>query len=142
MCLGATLETAALVTIATTPGGTEAAARRAEPGLTAAQWHAAHGQLTADLIGASIVVVLWLGLAWFHRRGVDGARLLYVAFFALLSVGVLGTLVRHAAVLPPAALVTSVLGWAAALAAFVLIFTPQASAFYRREAPDVIPVTR
>jgi hypothetical protein len=115
--------------------------RHALPAATAADWHALATRLTADRIWAPVILVLWLWMALYNSRGNDLARFSYFAFSALITllsiVALAGGLVRIAPVPAACAMVQC----AAALAALVLIFTPQASRYYQRHEPDPLSTT-
>ncbi len=136
MCLGAVLELGAVITIVATWGSIRPAARRAEPNLTALQWNALTAHSVATLVGSILAVALWVWLAWFTSRGNDMARFVYASFFALLSLGLLYGVAGHALVIAPADFIAEAAAWAVSFVGLVLIFTPQASRFYRSQTPQ------
>ena len=129
MYVGAALELATLVTIVATVGSVKSAVLSSHP----AAWQLIHFHLTADEIAAPIAIVLWAWLAWANGRGHDWARLVFVAFFALLTTSLIGALANHAAVYARADLIAGTVLRLVALAAVVLIFSKQSNPYYRRE---------
>lgn len=142
MCAGAVLELAALVTIVVTTASVRAAVLRADPGFTAAQWHGVLIHLTIDEVAAPIVIGVWLWLAWANNRGYDWARLVFIAFFALITVSLISALAAGAAVYATADLIAGATIWGVALAAMVLILTPRSGLFYQHESARPEPAQR
>jgi hypothetical protein len=129
MYVGAALELATLITIVATAGSVKSAVLSSHP----AAWQVTHFHLTADEIAAPIAIVLWVWLAWANGRGHDWARLAFTAFFALITMSLIGALANHAAVYARADLIVATALWLVGLAAVVLIFTKQSNPYYRRE---------
>ncbi|MDA8319554.1 MAG: hypothetical protein M0030_07075 [Actinomycetota bacterium] len=129
MYAGAVLEVAALVTMVLTTDSVGAAVVRREP----AQWQSVHAQLVATEIAAALVVAAWVWLAWGNGHGRGWARAAFLIFFALTTVNVMGSLARDGATYAPADLTAGAVLWLVALAAAVLIVTPQASRCYQRQ---------
>ena len=134
MCIGATVELAALVTMVATAGSLKAAVLARNP----AQWHAALLILTTKEVAAPIGVALWLWLAWANGRGHDWARLIFTWFFGVLAVSLLAALVQHAVVYAPADLAALTALWLVALASMVLIFSKASSPYYRQQSAQQI----
>ena len=87
MCLGAVLTLAVAVTVLLTLG-------RVRSGFVhdpaAGQWHTFMlTQIVPGLASAPIGAGVWLGLAWANGRGYHWARPAFVAFFGLLTIGLL-----------------------------------------------------
>jgi len=134
MCIGATVELAALVTMVATAGSLKAAVLARNP----AQWHAALLILTTKEVAAPIGVALWLWLAWANGRGHDWARLIFTWFFGVLTVSLLAALAQHAVVYAPADLAALTALWLVALASMVLIFSKASSPYYRQQSAQQI----
>jgi hypothetical protein len=135
MCLGATVELAALVTVVATAGSLKAAVLARDP----AQWHTALFMLTAKEVAAPVGIALWLWLAWANGRGHDWARLIFTWFFGLLTVSLLVALAQHAAVYAPADLAALTALWLVALASVVLIFSKASWPYYRQQPGQRMP---
>jgi len=134
MCIGATVELAALVTMVATAGSLKAAVLARNP----AQWHTALLILTTKEVAAPIGVALWLWLAWANGRGHDWARLIFTWFFGVLTVSLLAALAQHAVVYAPADLAALTALWLVALASMVLIFSKASSPYYRQQSAQQI----
>jgi hypothetical protein len=133
MYAGAVLELAAVITIVATAASLRSAILQRNPGFTAAQWHAVHANLVTDYIGAPIVIGLWLWMAWANGRGYDWARVVFAAFFGIISVSLLIALVQDSAVYARADLIAGAVQWLVALAAVALIFSRQSWPYYAHE---------
>jgi len=110
--------------------------RHALPSATAADWQALASRLTADRIVAPILLLLWLWMALYNSRGNDLARFSYFAFSALMILLAIVSLADGLFRIAPVAAVIDLAQCAAALAALVLIFTPQASRYYQHHEPN------
>ncbi|HUL28696.1 MAG TPA: hypothetical protein VLW44_23315 [Streptosporangiaceae bacterium] len=128
MYAGAALELAALITIVVTAGSVRSAVLAAHP----AQWHAVLIHITGDEIGAPIAIGLWLWLAWASGRGYDWARLVFTAFFGLMTLSLLNALAGHGLVYARADVTAGLALWLVALAAIVLIFSKKSNRYYRQ----------
>jgi hypothetical protein len=130
--LAALAELVAVITIVVTSAAVQAYVHRTVPSAT----HAAALSLTEDQIAAPIAVVLLLWLAWAVGRRHDWARAVFFIFFGLATVSIIVALAESAAVVAPADFAAGVLVWLLQLAAVVLIFTPQSTAYYRSEPAE------
>jgi hypothetical protein len=136
MCAGAVLTLAVVVTVLVTLGGVRSAAVY---DIEATQWPTVLLTQTGFwLASAPIGAGVWLWLAWANGRGYHWARPAFVAFFAVLSIGVLFGLGQGGGkdALPytwPDLIAAAVL-WLAGLAAVVLIFSERASPYYQCRA--------
>jgi hypothetical protein len=136
MYLGAVLELATLVTIVVSAGAFHAAIVQRYPAFTTAQWHtvvAAH--LIPDEVAAPLAVGLWLWMAWANGKGHAWARVVFTAFFALSTLGVLVALAQDAAVYATADLIAGVLPWLVQGATLALIYSRRSDPHYGRQAP-------
>jgi len=131
MCAGAAAELGAVIVIAVTAASVRAAVARHVLGLTAAQWHAVSLHLSIDEFIAPAFAVVWLLLAWANSRGRDWARPLFMAFFALVTAGILIALGEGAAVYAPADLAAGAVLWLVGAAALALIFSPRSGPYYQ-----------
>ena len=131
MYMGAVAELAAVIIVVVTASSVQAAIMHRHPGVTAAQWHAVLAQLVLVEVAAPLFVGLWLWLAWANGRGHDWARVAFMAFFALLTLGLLTKLGEGAAAYAPADLIANAILWLVGLAVMVLIFSKQSGPYYR-----------
>ena len=130
----AILEVAAVITIAVTYGSVHAAVLAADPRLAPAQWDRLAFEITARAVSGGFIAVLLAWLARANGRGQDWARLVLCAVFSLSALGLLISLSDHVARYATADLAVGSALLLAQLAAVVLVFTPQASRYYRRES--------
>ncbi len=130
--LAALAELAAVITIVATSTAVLDYVHRTAPSAS----HFAALSLTKDEIAAPIAVVLLLWLAWAVGRRHDWARAVFFIFFGLATVSIIVALAESAAVVAPADFAAGVLAWLLQLAAVVLIFTPQSTAYYRSEPAE------
>jgi hypothetical protein len=128
MYAAAALELAALITLVVTSGSVRSAVLRSHP----AQWHTALLHLTVDEVTAPIAVVLLLWLAWANGRGYDWARVVSVAFFALVTLGLLQALAGHSLRYARADVIVGAVQWLITLAAVALILSKQSGPYYRQ----------
>jgi hypothetical protein len=136
MCLGAVLTLAVLVTVLVTLGGVRSAALH---DLAARQWPTVMlTQVGPWLASAPIGAGVWLWLAWANGRGYQWAQPAFVAFFAVLTIGVFFGLGEgdgaHALPYTWADLIAATVLWLAGAAAALLIFSETASPYYQRRA--------
>lgn len=127
MLAGAIAELAALIITIATMGSVRAAvAARDAALLPTMQVH-----LVAELVVMPLAAGMWLCLAWANGRGQDWARLVSMASFALVTLGLLNALAQQAATTAPATTIAGAVVWFLGLASLALIFTPAASRYYR-----------
>ena len=126
---GAAVSFAGLVIGLATAGGLKSAIRKAQPTLTAAQVdNSARFIVAAAVISGLIGAALWLWMAWANKRGKPWARILSSVFFA---VSTLNTVAGFAQAGEPLNKVLTALVWLVGLGAIVLLWRPDASAYYR-----------
>jgi hypothetical protein len=78
------------------------------------------------------VAALLVWLAWANGRGLQAARLAFVALFAVDTAGLAVALARGSATYARADLIVASLVWLAALATVLLIFSRRARPHYAR----------
>ena len=116
--------------------GTLGTAERYDP--AAGQWHTfLLTQVVPVLASAPVGAGVWLWLAWANGRGYGWARATFLAFFVLLTVGlVIGPSegAANADALPSTTpdLVATMVLWLVALVAMLLTFTETAHPYYER----------
>jgi hypothetical protein len=133
MAVCALLELAALATVLVTQGDLSTAIARHFPAYSAAHVHTlVHGQVLSVAIGAPIVAIAWLWLAWANGRGHGWARLLLGVLFGLTSLSLLAAIGQDAPTLAPADMIAGAALWFVALVALVLIVSPASEDHYRR----------
>ena len=129
MLVGAAAEVAALITVIATMGTVRAAvAARYPAAVSGTMLH-----LTLEIAVAPLAIGLWLWLAWANGKGQDWARMVSLASFGLITLGVIGAMAQEAATLAPADMIAGAVVWTIGLASVVLIFTPAASQYYGPE---------
>ena len=132
MYAGAALEVVELIVALLTISSLKAAILRAEPNYTATQLHNAQVASTVSLVvGAVITIGLWLWMAWANGRGRRWARIVSAVFFGINTVDLV---VSFARVHATATVILAVLIWLVGLAALVLLFRKDSSAFYQQQA--------
>jgi len=135
MCLGAVLTLAVPVTILVTLGGVRSAFVQ-DP--AAGQWYTfLLTQVVPVLASAPVGAGVWLWLAWANGRGYGWARAAFLAFFGLLTVGLLigpSEGAANADALPSTSpdLIATMVLWLVALVAMLLTFTEMAHPYYQR----------
>jgi hypothetical protein len=135
MYAGAALEVIALIVALLTISSLKAAIMKADPSFTASQLHNAQVIGTASLVVGSIITIgLWLWMAWANRRGRRWARIVSAVFF---GINTLDLVISFARVHATATAILAVLIWLAGLAAIVLLFRKDSSAFYQQQASPV-----
>jgi ABC-type sugar transport system permease subunit len=123
-----------------TNGSRRSAIVKAHPGYTVTQVHRAELALTIPLaIGAVIAVALWVWMARQNQRGRSWARVVATVLFGINTIDLLGSLalVRHGTTLAAGVptLVIGVIIWLIGLAAILLLFRKDASAYYAARTP-------
>jgi hypothetical protein len=135
MYAGAALEVISLIVALLTIGSLKAAILKADPNFTATQLHNAQVAGTVSVVvGAVITIGLWLWMAWANGRGRRWARIVSAVFF---GINTLSLVVSFARVHVTATVIIAVLVWLVGLAAIVLLFRKDSSAYYQRQASPV-----
>ena len=133
MYAGAVIEVLAVVIALVTRASLKSTILARHPAYTAAQLHAAEAARTVPLIvGGVIAAGLWIWMAWANRQGRGWARVVSAVFFAINTLDLI-----VAALVVKGAVASQVIGaviWLVGLTVIVLIFSRQASPFYRRPA--------
>jgi hypothetical protein len=135
MYAGAAIEVVAFVIALLTSGSRRASILKAHPGYTVTQVHRTELALTVPLaIGAVIAIILWVWMARANQRGRSWARVVAAVLFGINTIDLLGSLalVSHGTSLAAGvpALIVGVVIWLIGLAATLLLFRKDASAFY------------
>ena len=130
MRAGAATEIAGLAIALATASSVQSALVRHHAGFLATHWH---DLLLFIELGVPVPVCLWLWLAWANGRGHQWARCAFAGVFGLYTLIVLSKLAAGAAAYAPADLLIVGVQWMIGLAVVLLIFSPGAGAFYRRE---------
>ncbi len=125
--LAALAELAAVVTIVVTSAAVLNYVHRTAPSAA----HLAALSLTKDEIVGPIGVVLLVWLAWAAGRRHDWARVVFLIFWGLSTLGIIAALAEGAAVAAPADFAAGVLVWLLQLTAVLLILARQSAPYYR-----------
>lgn len=133
--LAALAELATVITVVVTSATVQAYVHRTTPSAT----HAAALSLTKDEIAGPIAIVLLLWLAWAVGRRHDWARIVFLIFWAITTLGLIAALAQGAAVVAPADFAGGVLVWLLQLAAVLLIFAKRSAPYYQSEPADRLP---
>ncbi len=129
MYAGAAVSFVGLVIGLATAGGLTSAIRKAQPKLTAAQVNnSAKFIVAASVVSGLIGAALWLWMAWANKRGQPWARILSSVFF---GVSTLNTVADFAQPGEPLNKILTTLVWLVGLGAIILLWRPDASAYYR-----------
>jgi hypothetical protein len=129
MYAGAAVSIAGLVIGLATAGGLKSAIRKAQPKLTAVQVNnTAHFILVAAVISGLIGAALWLWMAWANRRGRSWARILSSVFFGVSTLNTAGSFAEPG---DPVNRILTGAVWLVGLGAIILLWRPDASAYYR-----------
>jgi hypothetical protein len=148
MYAAAAVLTVTLIISATLIGGTRAALRKANPGLTAAQVRDLTTLITLAIISSLVLITLWLWMARANGQGKNWARILSTALFGLATLElirqypgshlghfVLGgqaqPVIHYGSGVTVLALIVPALTWLAGAAAVWLLWRPAASAFFK-----------
>jgi hypothetical protein len=142
MCAGAVTSLAAMITVAATFGSIRSAVLARQAGLTAAQAHALIAQIVIVEVGTPVMACLWLWLAWANGRGHDWARFLFMSVFGLLTVALLGKVAEGAIAYALPVVAANAAAWCIGLAVMALIFSRQASPYYRKHVAPPSPEVR
>jgi hypothetical protein len=130
MRAGAATEIAGLVIAVATASSVRSALARQHAGFLAAHWHVL---LLFIELGVPVPAGLWVWLAWANGRGHQWARSAFAVMFGLYTLIVLSKLAVGAVAYAPADLLVVTVQWGIGLAVVLLIFSPSAGSFYRRE---------
>lgn len=142
MCLGALATAASGLVVLATIASVKTAVLHRYPDLSSAQWHAVMVHMTVEEIGAPIVAIVWLWMAWANVRGHDWARPAFMSLFFLSTVSVLAGLGEGAVTYAPVDLIAGGVVWLIGLGAMFCIFSKQAGPYYQhrtRRPPLVHP---
>jgi hypothetical protein len=139
MYLGAVAELGVVIVLGLTEGSIRAAVSRRYPQLTAAQLGGLNGLFTFELVVGSLVVLLWLFMAWATGKGSQLARLAAVFCFSLSTLGIIVDASTGSPQFAPAAFTGACLLWLIGLAAVVNLFRKQSRAYYERQAASRPP---
>jgi len=133
MAFCALLELGALAMVLATRGDLSSTIARHFPAYSASHVDTlVNGHVLSVAIGAPIVAIAWLWLAWANDRGHRSARALFGVLFALTSVSLLVAVSQQAATLAPADLISGAVLWLVALVALALILNPASECHYAR----------
>jgi hypothetical protein len=130
MRVGAATELAGLLIALATASSVESALAHHHAGFLGAHWH---DLLLFIELGVPVPTGLWLWLAWANGRGHQWARSAFATVFGLYTLIVLSKLAMGAATYAPADLLVVGVQWVIGLTVVLLIFSPSAGSFYRRE---------
>ncbi len=129
MYAGAAMSLVTLVLGAADSSAYKTAIRKAFPHYTQAQVNnAANGAVMIAIVAGLIGVGLWLWMAWANGRGRSWARILSSVFFGIATLGLVANLAQHS---PAASLAVSLVEWLIGLAAIVLLWNRQSTAYFR-----------
>lgn len=106
------------------------------------------GHVVTMAIGAPIVAIVWLWLAWANGRGHGWARILFGVLFGLTSLSLLVAVGQHALTYAPVDVIAGAALWTVALVGFGLIISSPSEGHYhrrrdtrgRRDARRIVPV--
>ncbi|HEY6275330.1 MAG TPA: hypothetical protein VIX86_03280 [Streptosporangiaceae bacterium] len=130
MYAGAAIELVALIVALLSRNSIKTALLKLHPNYTASQLHAAQSvQVVGLVVGAVIAAGLWLWMAWANGRGHNWARILSAVFFGIST---LDLLISFAALRAAVSLIIGLVIWLVGLAAIVLLFSRDSSAFFRQ----------
>jgi hypothetical protein len=134
MYLGAVAELGVVVALWLTEGSIRAAVSHRYPQLTPTQLDGLNGLFTFEVVVGSLVVLLWLFMAWAIGKGSQLARLAAVFCFSLSTLGIIVDASTGSPQFAPAAFTGACLLWLIGLAAIVNLFRKQSRAYYERQA--------
>lgn len=136
MCAGAAAHLASWIITFATGSMVRSAMLSSAP----ARWHLMLVHMTAVEVMLPAAAIGWLWLAWANSRGYIRAKVALVPFFALSTLGILGTLAMGAAVYAPADLISLAAVWLLQLCALVLLFNKRSEGYY--EPPLAVPAPK
>jgi hypothetical protein len=129
MYFGAVLEVPALIIAVATRGSFRSAILRFQPASPPAQLHTADATGAVPLIvGAVLIIGLWLWMAWANGRGFAWARVVSVGLFVISTLDLTVSLILIRA---PADMAVDVVIWLVGLAAVALLLSRESGPFYR-----------
>jgi hypothetical protein len=123
--VGAAAELAVLITLLVTLASLTSASIRSHPDFSVAQWHAvllAH--LTAAMVGAPILLGLWVWMACANASGYHAARVAFRVVWVIITLGVIAEAAPAIAAYGTGAAIASAVMIQIQLAALALIFYP------------------
>jgi hypothetical protein len=129
MYLGAAVSIVSLIISLATAGGLKSAIRKAQPKLTPTQVNnTATAIITAAVIFGLLGAALWLWMAWANKRGRSWARIVSSVFFGIATLSAVTSITRPGDLLTR---VITVVIWVIGVAAIVLLWRPESSAYYQ-----------
>lgn len=134
MYLGAIAELGVVIVLWLTEGSIRAAVSHRYPQLTATQLDGLNGLFTFELAVGSLVVLLWIFMAWATGKGSQLARIAAVFCFSLSTLGIIVDASTGSPQFAPAAFTCACLLWLIGLAAIVNLFRKQSRVYYERQA--------
>ncbi len=127
MYLVAVVQCAVAVTVVATTGAVRASVLAADPGYTAAQWHAELAGSLDPLVGfAGLAVIVLVWLAWLSGRGRRWARAVFVVNFGVTTYSLLHGLAGGSGTYARVDLAVGVVLWLVELATVVVIVVGEA----------------
>ena len=132
MYVGAAVSTVSLIVSLVSISGTKAAIKKARPSLTVTQVN----QLDTFIIAVAVIsglvgIALWLWMARANSQGRNWARILSTVLFALATLDLFGVISQPKTIL---GLIFPAATWLIGLAAVVLLWRPQSTAFFKPRA--------
>jgi hypothetical protein len=134
MYLGAVAELVTLIMLLLTEDSIRAAVSHRYPQLTPAQLDGMNTIFIVDTVGAVLVILAWVCLAWANGRGSQFGRLGAIVGFVLSTAGIVSDLANQAPQFAPAAFACACAVWLIGLAAIVNLLRKQSWAYFERRA--------
>ncbi len=133
MYAGAAVSLLGLILSLATVGSIKAAILKANPSYTTTKLHAAEGVAIGIIVAEAIIgVALWIWMALANKRGRSWARIVASVLFGLNTLVLIANVSQpHASV----ALLYNVVLWLIGLAAIVLLWRRQSSAYFQARSP-------
>jgi len=129
MYAGAAVSIVGLIVGLATAGDLKTAIKRAQPKLTAAQvTNSEHFLITATVVISLIGAGLWLWMAWANKNGKSWARILSSVLFAIATLNTVAGFAQPGDLLSR---VFTLAVWLVGLGAILLLWRPEATAYYR-----------
>jgi hypothetical protein len=132
MYLGAVAEFAVVIVLWLTEGSIRGAVSHRYPQLTVTQLGGLNTLFTFELSVGSLLVVLWLFMAWAVGTGSQLARVAAIFCFSLSTLGIIIDLSTGSPQFAPAAFTGGCVLWLIGFAAIVNLFRKQSRAYYER----------